>query len=218
MNPEFWHDRWTHNEIGFHQQQFNLHLQQHWTSLKAEYGSRVFVPLCGKSLDLLWLAGEGHRVLGVELSPIAVEAFFEENNLTPNVESFSNFTIYRLDEIEILCGDFFDLVPDDLQGVQAVYDRASLIALPPEMRALYAVHMRRLLKPGVSELLITLDYPQEEMQGPPFSVTEAEVRALYSEGFEMETIDNLDVLAENERFRERGLSRLNELVFRLRRV
>jgi thiopurine S-methyltransferase len=216
MQPEFWHERWRRGEIGWHQDAINLHLQEHWPPPETPRDARVFVPLCGKTRDLLWLAGEGHRVLGVEISPIAVEAFFSENGLTPAVTDEPLFRRYGVDEIEILCGDFFDLVPEQLAGVDAVFDRASLIALPPETRPRYARHLQGLLAPHTRILLVTLEYEQSEMDGPPFSVTESEVAALLGGRFAITKVDELDVWAENPRFQQRGLTRLVEQVFGLR--
>jgi thiopurine S-methyltransferase len=215
MTPNFWHQRWQRGEIGWHQNEINLHLQEHWSGLGAKPGERVFVPLCGKTLDLLWLAGEGHHVLGVEISPIAVESLFEENGLAPEVTDEPPFRRYQVDELTVLCGDFFDLTPAHLEGVSTVYDRASLIALPPDMRPRYAEHLLGLLRPQARILLITLDYDQAEMAGPPFSLSEGEVRHLLGGRFDIRRLAELDVWAENPRFQQRGLSRLSELVFGL---
>ncbi|HEV57568.1 MAG TPA: thiopurine S-methyltransferase [Phycisphaerales bacterium] len=217
MNPEFWHERWEHGEIGFHQAAINPHLEQHWPRLNLPAQARVFVPLCGKSLDMLWLAGEGHRVVGVELSERAVEAFFRENDLLPEITDAGAFRRYAVDEIEILCGDFFDLDRRTLGPVEAVFDRASLVALPPAMRERYVAHMVGLLDPAAIVLLVTFDYPQAEMDGPPFAVTEAEVRHLYQADFDVQPLAAVDILAEHPRFHERGLTRLDEVVFVLGR-
>jgi thiopurine S-methyltransferase len=218
MEAEFWHGRWQRGETGWHHDEFNPHLQAHWHRLGAPAGCRVLVPLCGKSRDLLWLAGEGHRVLGVEISPVAVRTFFADNGLTATTSRHRDFERWQADEIEILRGDFFDLTPGDVDAVGAVYDRASLIALPPPMRRRYAGHMAALLTPGVGSLLITLEYPQEQMQGPPFSVAEDEVRSLFGEGFAVEPVDSLNVLAETPRYRDRGLSSLTERIYTLHRL
>ena len=213
MTPEFWLQRWQENRIGFHQSQINVHLEAYWPGLGIAPGGVVLVPLCGKSLDMLWLAGQGYRVLGVELSPLAAEAFFEENGLTPEIESQQAFQRYRCGEIEILCGDFFDLQDKDLAQVSAVYDRASLIALPPGMRTRYATRLHSLLPGGQPILLITLDYPQDERQGPPFAVGEDEVRELYAGRWQVEKIASRDLRDENDRAQ---LSRFDEHVFVLR--
>jgi thiopurine S-methyltransferase len=175
----------------------------------------VFVPLCGKSLDMLWLREQGHRVFGVELSAIAVQEFFKENGYAPEHGTTGKFNRYESNGVRILCGDYFDLGKDDLSYVTAVYDRASLIALPPELRERYARHLVNILPPATQILLITVDYPQPEMQGPPFSVSSGEVEALYREYADVRQLATLDVLAQNPRFQERGLSQLRENIFLL---
>ncbi|MGB5832472.1 MAG: thiopurine S-methyltransferase [Thiohalocapsa sp.] len=218
MNAQFWHQRWQRGELGWHDDGFNRHLAEYWPSLSLPAQTRVFVPLCGKSLDMVWLASRGYRVLGVEISAVGVDAFCDENGLTPGIADGPPFQRYTMYEIEILVGDFFDLRPAHLQGVGAVYDRASLIALPPAMRPRYARHLAALLPPDVESLLITLEYDSDRMSGPPFAVASAEVHALFAAAFEVELLATFDVLAESRRFRERGLNWLNEQVYRLRRL
>lgn len=215
MEQSFWHARWQASEIGFHQTDINVYLQKYWPTLQLESGARVFVPLCGKSRDLLWLAGQGHQVLGVEISPVAVTAFFEENNLLPSTQEDARFVRYQSNDISLLCGDFFDLSAADLEGISAVYDRASLIALPPPLRTRYAQQLAAVLTPGVAVLLIVLDYPHQEMDGPPFAVSNAEVEALFAAAFTLESLATQDILADNPRFQARGLTRLQERVYRL---
>lgn len=215
MEKEFWLERWQLQEIGFHQGEVNPYLQQYWQQLQAERNGTVFVPLCGKSRDMLWLREQGHPVLGVELSPIAVHAFFEENGYIPQHAADARFDSCEADGFRILCGDFFALNQDDLTSVSAVYDRASLVALPPDMRERYARHLSSILPPATRILLVTFDYPQEEMQGPPFAVSAGEVAALYREYAEVRLLAQLDVLAQNPRFQQRGISRLHENIFML---
>ena len=215
MDAKFWHQRWERNEIGFHQGEINSHLQSFWQKEQLVENSLVFVPLCGKSLDMLWLRSEGYRVIGVEISALAVEDFFRENNLEPERTQQGDFIRWEVDGLVILQGDIFHLRAGDIAGVSAVYDRASLVALPREMRSRYTDHLASILTRGVSVLLVTLEYPQDQMQGPPFSVEEPEVRQLYETGYGIELCFELDVLAENARFRERGLTRMVEKVFRL---
>jgi|SRR3989338_2260168 len=215
MHPDFWHERWQKNQIGFHQDEINLHLQQFWPALGVAAGSRVFVPLCGKSGDMLWLRAQGYEIVGVELSPLAVQAFFAENDLQTTTRTQGSFSVYEADGIRLYCGDFFELVADDLIGVSAVYDRASLIALPPEMRPIYVAHMLRLLAPGTKTLLVAFDYPQHEMQGPPFSVGEQEVQALYGEQCDVRLLHEVDILDQESRFRDKGVTRLWERVYAL---
>lgn len=215
MDPSFWHARWQANEIGFHQPDINAHLQRYWPQLELPAGGTVFVPLCGKSRDMLWLASRGHRVLGVEISPIAAAAFFAENDLPVEPVETDRFVRRRSGEITLLQGDYFDLKAADLRDVSAGYDRASLIALPPVLRARYASCMAALLPPGIPVLLIALDYAQHEMEGPPFAVAAVEVEELFGGDFRIDSFDALDILAENPRFQARGLTHLQEQVYRL---
>ncbi|WP_431066005.1 thiopurine S-methyltransferase [Methylotuvimicrobium sp.] len=213
MHQEFWLERWQQNQIGFHSESINPHLEQYWPALHIEAGSRVFVPLCGKSNDMLWLLAQNYRVIGVELSPLAVNAFFTENKVPATAGHKDNFEVWENDDLCIYCGDFFHLREDDLTGVDAVYDRASLVALPPEMRADYAGHMKRLLKTGTKILLVAFDYPQQEMDGPPFSVQCQEVETLYRDWCRIDLLHTEDILSKEPRFRERGLNRLQEQVY-----
>ncbi len=215
MQPSFWHERWERAEIGFHKQEINVYLQQFWNRLELRSGQRVFVPLCGKSLDLLWLAGNGHPATGVELSPMAVAAFFDENSLQPRRWHDGAFEIWEVDEIRILLGDFFALEPRHVADCAGIYDRASLIALPPAMRERYARHLDAILPPGTRALLVTMEYDQTVLPGPPFAVDEAEVRALYGSTHEVELLHTRDALSEESRWRDRGLVWLLEKVYRL---
>ena len=215
MNKEFWLERWERQEIGFHQDAINPCLRQYWNELRVAHDAAVFVPLCGKSLDLLWLHKQGHPVLGVELSAIAVQAFFQENGHTPHRSTTEKFEHYKAGGFSILSGDFFDLRKDDLAEVCAVYDRASLIALPPEMRERYVRHLVNILPPATRILLLTFDYPQSEMSGPPFAVSVNEVETLFRGFAEIRLLAQLDALPQNQRLHERGVRRLQENIFLL---
>lgn len=217
MQQDFWLQRWQEGQIGFHQDRINGYLTRHFGRTGAQTGGTVLVTLCGKSLDMLWLRDQGFCVVGVEFSPLAVEAFFSENNLQPAISSSGKFQRYHADDITLLCGDFFDLTAEDIGDISAVYDRASLIALPPEMRPSYADHLTGLLPRGTKVLLVTMEYPQDQMQGPPFSVHESEVHDLYDNSFEVERLESVDVLADNQRFKERGLTEMIERTFLLTR-
>lgn len=215
MQADFWHERWDQNQIGFHQHEINSHLQAFWGQMAVPTGSRIFVPLCGKSRDMLWLRSQGFSVTGVEISPIAVHDFFAENALEPIVTRQGAFERWECDGLVILQGDFFHLTPAEVADCAGVFDRASLIALPPEMRASYAQHFMAILPPHVQTLLITLEYGQSEMKGPPFSVQEAEVRSFYEENFSVERLLALNALDDEPGFRQRGLTRLEEKVYLL---
>lgn len=215
MKADFWHARWEAGEIGWHRDEVNPHLEAQWPGLGAPAGAPVFVPLCGKSVDLCWLRGAGHTVVGVEVSPLAVADFYREQGLAPQVEERDGLERWEADGVVIWCGDFFDLTPDHLREVGAVYDRASLIALPPVMRERYAAHMKDLLPAAARILLLTLDYPQSQMDGPPFSVSEEEVVRLYGDAYAISNLYEEDALADHPGLRERGVSRLVERVYRL---
>lgn len=217
MQAEFWHKRWADNQIGFHQGRVNSYLQQFWPTLGLAPGSKVLVPLCGKSLDMVWLAGQGFRVLGVELSQKAVEEFFREQQLEPEISQQGAFTRYKSDEVELWCGDIFALGAADVAGCTGFYDRAALIALPPEMRKRYCEHLTRLLPGHCKGLLITLDYDQSAMAGPPFAVPDEEVQALLAGDWQVATLESQDVLSEGKKFLEAGVSRLDERAYRVQR-
>ena len=214
MQKDYWLERWVRGDTGFHQDEVNPYLLQYWAELNLVPGSEVFVPLCGKSHDMRWLLGQGHSVLGVELSGVAVQAFFDESSCIPHHVPHGKFDAWEADGVCILQGDFFDLDRKDLRNAGAVYDRASLIALPPEMRERYAGHLLNVLPPATSIMLVTLDYPHLEMSGPPFPVSPDEVATLY-EKKEIRVLGQVDVLDQTPRFRERGLTRLRENIFLL---
>ncbi|MDD5059059.1 MAG: thiopurine S-methyltransferase [Sideroxydans sp.] len=213
MKKEFWLERWERAEIGFHQGEINPYLRRFWPELDVARGGEVFVPLCGKSLDMVWLRQQGNFVLGVELSPIAVRDFFREQGRLAQRVSGGGFDNYIADGFCLACGDFFDLREEDMAQVSAVYDRASLVALPPEMRESYARHLVNILPSGTRILLVTFDYPQAEMPGPPFAVSVQEVQALYGQYAEVRLLAQEDVLAQNPRFVQRGVTRMQENIF-----
>lgn len=215
MDAEFWHERWVDNRIGFHLGEVNPYLVKYWPTLELHASSRVFVPLCGKSLDLLWLAEQGYEVIGIEISPLAVQSFFKENQLTPIIEQHGAFELWRVDNITLICGDFFELSPIQLGEVAAVYDRASLIALPVDMRQEYVNHLAELCPMDNPRLLITLEYDQSSMNGPPFSMSAEELHQLYPQKDEVIRLEATDIIKDNERFREKGLDRLLESVWRI---
>lgn len=216
MQPEFWLDRWRESRTGFHQDAPTPLLLKHWPSLGVPVGATVFVPLCGKSLDMAWFASQGHRVLGAELSRIAVEQFFAEHGLQPETEATRHGTHYRAGGIEIVCGDAFDLDAGLLQGCAAVFDRAALIALPPAMRERYARALYANLPAGCRGLLVTLEYPQAEREGPPFAVPEDEVEALFGRDWGIALRERRPIPREHPGFVQ-GLSRLDTAVYAMHR-
>ena len=189
---QFWRDKRT----DFHQKTVNHLLARFWPGLNLVHGSRVFVPLCGKSLDMIWLAKQGHEVIGVELSPVAVRAFFRENRLQPSKRTMGCFTVWVCGKISILCGDFFSLTKSDLGVVEMVYDRAALTALPEDIRKLYAAHLKLILPDTIDVLLLTAeDVEATDVQNPDLSVDE-EINSLFSDDFNID-LTHVESLVEN---------------------
>ena len=180
MEHDFWNKKWESGQIGFHEAETHPMLSRHWDGFRLAAGSRVFVPLCGKSNDMRWLRARGHDVVGIELSAIAVAAFFEENGIEADRSEQGPFIAYRTPGYELLCGDYFDLTGQVLGGVDAVYDRAALIALSPEQRGQYVAHLTALLDPGTPILLVTVRFESELISPPPFHVEDDEVKTLYA--------------------------------------
>lgn len=178
MKPQFWLDVWTSGEYGFHQSKFNPLMMKYFSRLDLKTGDLIFVPLCGKSIDMLWLVERGFRVLGIEISELACEQFFSENSIPVMKKKEGDFIRYSSEHVDLLCGDYFALTPALLSDVCGIYDRAALVALPMEMRTDYAKKMDELTSAPM--LLLTFTYPEEKMEGPPFSVPTEEVARLYS--------------------------------------
>ena len=217
MEPDYWLERWKDGRTGFHQDQPTPLLAAHWDGLGVASGARVLVPLTGKSLDMAWLAGRGHRVLGVELSQLAVEQFFAAHALEPEVHDTPAGRVYRAGPVEMIHGDVFALDDETLAGCDAVYDRAALIALPPDMRARYARELYARLPTGCKGLLVTLEYPPDEMQAPPFSVPEDEVRVLFAGDWQVDVLERRAILDQQPAFIEQGLTALETVAYRLQR-
>ncbi len=218
MQPDFWHERWRIGQIGFHQPSVDRHLKEHWPQLGLPANSRVFVPLCGKSLDLEWLRQRGHTMAGVDLSAVALESFCMERGILAMRRTFDAFDVYEAEDLRLYRGDFFALTPELLGGFAAIYDRAALISWTPEVRPAYVAHLSSLTRPGAQTLLITMEYPQEQMQGPPFSVNEDDVHRLYAPNHAIRTLSRHDILANEPRLRSRGLTQLHEICYRLTRL
>lgn len=215
MDRQFWTKRWQAGQIGFHEGRVNRCLEQYWPQLDAAPHETVFVPLCGKAVDLDWLAGQGHRVIGVELSELACRAFFSERDIEPETSRKGDFTHLAHEGIELLCGDFFNLTRQHLGGAALFYDRAALIALPPDMRPRYCRHLAHLMGPESRGLLITLDYPEQTFSGPPFAVPDSEVHQHLKDHFDIERLHHA-ALGLEEALVQRGLEAATESVFLLR--
>ncbi|GAB6968686.1 thiopurine S-methyltransferase [Komagataeibacter kakiaceti JCM 25156] len=193
MNETFWREKWQRNEIGFHEDQPNPLLTRHLPTLGLPEGARIFLPLCGKSLDIHWLLEQGFDVAGIELSELAVEQLFTELDVTPRISDVGKLRCYEADGLCIFVGNIFDLTETELGPVDAVYDRAALVALPEEMRRAYASHLMAITN-AAPALLVCLEYDQSRRPGPPFSVDDAEVRRYYDKTFHLTCIEKPDLV------------------------
>jgi len=192
MNEQFWHDRWRSNQIAFHNAEANRLMVRNFHALNPRADSTVFVPLCGKSRDLYWLAEQGYRVIGAELSRVAVEQFFDECGATPQISSVGSLQRYEAEGISIFQGSIFELKAESIGPIDLVYDRAALVALPHELRSRYAVQLTALTS-AAAQLLICYEYDQACVDGPPFSVTEHEVRRLYQGTYDLRMLEQANV-------------------------
>lgn len=217
MDNNFWLERWQRHEIGFHQPKVQPALAKYWPRVEAAPGGTVLVPLSGKSIDMTWLAGAGHRVVGVELSQLAVDEFFAELGVVPERKQLGDYVVSAADGIELWCGDFFALPLRDLPRIDALYDRAALVAMPPDMQPRYAAKLSELMPTGATGLLIGLDYDSTEMEGPPFSIPQTMLRGLLSAHFDIDVLEARDGLAKSDHLAKRGVTRLEEASYLLRR-
>ena len=217
MHDEDWLRRWQKNQIGFHDAEVNSHLTRYISNFDLNPGSTLFLPLCGKSADIGWLAQQGFQVTGVELSEIAIRAFFTEQKLQFQQLKLERFIMRRSDNICLLEGDFFDLQRENLDNCSLVYDRAALIALDQSNRQRYVDWMHSIIGENADMLLITLGYDQTEMNGPPFSVPQTEVELHYGQAFNIDILEQTEIVDDSPRWRDKGLSSLIETVYQLRR-
>ena len=192
MDREFWHERWEKKQIPFHLKKPNAMLVKHFSELSAETGARVLVPLCGKSLDIHWLLAQGYSVIGIELSELAVNELFEELNIVPTKTNEGLLLRFESENINILVGDLFDVTNALVGEVDYIYDRASLIALPEDLRIRYVKHLLKLSNTA-PQLMISLEYDQDVMSGPPFRVDAAEIRSHYDAHYEIRLLETHDI-------------------------
>lgn len=192
MDPSFWHQRWQNNEIAFHEAEPNQLLVKYFETLSLAEGARVFLPLCGKTHDIAWLRANGLRVAGAELSQLAIEQLFIELGVSPTISAFGDILHYSAENIDIYVGDIFNVSAKALGAVDAIYDRAALVALPLEMRQRYTKHLAEMTNQS-SQLLITYEYNQDVMDGPPFSVSNEEVKRHYQDKYTLTLLASGDV-------------------------
>lgn len=192
MEASFWHQKWQNGDIAFHLSEANPLLVAHFDKLNLKPGSRILVPLCGKTRDIAWLLTEGYRVAGAELSEIAIQELFRELGVVPQISAVGNLLHYSATNVDIWVGDIFELAAAQLGPVDGIYDRAALVAMHPDMRSRYAAHLKDLSNAG-TQLLITYDYDQMRMAGPPFSVNSEEISRLYGTTYQIERVARMDV-------------------------
>jgi len=188
MEASFWHNKWEINQIGFHQDETNHLLIKHFGQLGLNKGDRIFIPLCGKTVDIAWLLSEGYQVAGAELSEIAIKQLFEELDITPEISEVGSLIHYHAENIDIYVGDIFNLSAEILGQVDGIFDRAALVALPTEMRRRYSSHLVNITE-NASQLLICFEYDQSVMKGPPFSIMSVEVQQHYVAYYKLRLLD-----------------------------
>ena len=193
MKHNFWHNKWEKNEIGFHLPDANPLLVKHFPTLNLKQGARIFLPLCGKTLDIAWLLAQGYRVAGAELSTIAIEDLFNNLNLTPTIIKLDEITHYSATNIDVFVGDIFKVTPNMLGNVDVVYDRAALVALPDEIRKQYSAHLMALTN-NAPQLLICFEYDQTLHTGPPFSISADEVKQHYQTSYDLTLLGSTAVI------------------------
>lgn len=188
MNENFWHQKWEQGDIGFHKTETNPLLIEHCEKLNLAKGSRVFLPLCGKSRDCEWLLARGYRVVGAELSELAITQLFKELGVAPEISRVGKLIRYSAKDIDMLVGDIFDVSADYLGPINAIYDRAALVALPASIRQQYTSHLINITN-AAPQLLISYEYNQLLMDGPPFSVNENEIKQHYGATYHLKSVD-----------------------------
>jgi len=217
LNPDFWLERWQSGDIGFHRAEVHDFLVKHWPRLALPQGSAVFVPLCGKSRDMVWLAVNGHRIVGVELSPLAVDDFFREQGIEPEKRSEGAFVVWTGGPFTIWCGDIFELPAEAVRDVAATYDRAALVALPSSLQARYAEKLAEVLPASAPIFLVSLHYPAGEISGPPFSTPLSAVAALFGATHAIRLEETRDGLDQSRNLKNRGVTSLDEAAYVLTR-
>lgn len=192
MSNDFWLKKWENGEIGFHHHKTNPLLEKHYELLSLNEKSNIFVPLCGKSLDIMFFLSKGHKVIGCELSPLAINELFIHLKIKPKVEEYENFKTHSCDDIVIYEGDIFDLKKEHLGEVHAIYDRAALVALQENVRVKYTKHLQELTDKA-KQLILTCSYEQELHQRTPYSVPKEEIFAHYKENYAIEQLESREI-------------------------
>lgn len=192
MEASFWHQKWERGEIAFHESEANQFIVEHFEKLNLPKDSRVFLPLCGKTRDFAWLLAHGYRVVGAELSELAINELFKELGLVPEISKVGELARYSANNIDILVGDIFAMSAETLGSISAIYDRAALVALPAGIREQYTSHLIS-ISDAAPQLLITYEYNQQLIGGPPFSISEDEVRQHYGATYQLKSVESKNV-------------------------
>lgn len=192
MEADFWHSLWEKNETGWHLDDTNPFLLEFFPKLELKEESRIFIPLCGKTIDIKWLLSKGYRVVGAELNENAIKALFNSLSLEPNIQKVGNVTLYHATNIDIFVGDIFELTREMLGNVDAIYDRGALVALPKEMRIQYTSLLRNITN-SPPQLLINFEYDQSLYDGPPFSIAKTEIEEHYGSSYTFKLLKSFKV-------------------------
>lgn len=216
MEISYWKSRWRKDHTGWHMDEVYPPLKTLWYQLNLPQNATVLIPLCGKTLDIDWLAGQGHQVVGIDISEKAISILKDRLPYAFHNTSKGPLKCYKSDSVTLWCGDFFKLQPEWVPAIDAIYDKAALIALPPEKRSTYASHLQTFIQPHTQIFLNCFEYKQNEMSGPPFSVTRKELQKLYGQRFNLHVLHERSLLEELSRFKQRGLkSYLIEKIYHL---
>lgn len=187
MRISYWQSKWDNNDIAFHQTDYHPFLMQYFERIPLSQDARVFLPLCGKTKDFLWLLAQGYSVVGAELIEDAIVQFFDELKIVPKITPLNDLKRYQAENIDIFVGDIFALTPELLGQIDGIFDRAALVALPQEVRPQYCQQLSSLSEKA-PQLLVTFEYPQDKLAGPPFAVHADEVMTHYQGDYHIELL------------------------------
>jgi thiopurine S-methyltransferase len=189
MKKEFWLSIWEDNIINFHKEDVNPGLVKYFHNLNLQKEDTILIPLCGKTKDIKFFLSQGYKVIGIELSEIAIDQLFEELKLTPQITQLKDFKLYKYENLEVYIGDIFKVTRKDLGPVNAIYDRAALVALPPQMRNQYTAHLTNITNKA-QQLIIVVEYNQNDIAGPPFSISSEELKGHYESDYKIKRVES----------------------------
>ncbi len=190
MDAEFWHKLWDSNEIGFHNKDVNELFLNNFSKLNFKKNSRVFIPLCGKTVDIKWLLDNSYSVVAIELNENAIKELFSSLQLETSIKKMGSLTLYSAKNIDIFVGDIFELNQSILGKVDIIYDRGAIVALPTTMRQEYTSLLVNITQ-NTPQLIISYEYDQNLMEGPPFSVKESQLKEYYSDFYNLELMESI---------------------------